>query len=111
MLRFNLALLAAALTAVTAGCTQCDTCDDFPTPCAGGSCGVPAYPPDAAGTYTVIAPGADAPMVLPPGVPLPPNVSTTPPVTSPPATTGATARPPLDITPPPPSTVGPRPLP
>ena len=38
MLRFNLALLAVALTAAAAGCTQCDTCDDFPMPCAGGSC-------------------------------------------------------------------------
>ena len=111
MLRFNLALLAAALTACAAGCTQCDTCDDFPMPCAGGSCGVPAYPPGAAGTYTVVAPGADAPMVLPPGVPLPPNVPASSPLPPPPAA-GATVRAPFDITPPPPSSAaGPRPLP
>src|SRR5262249_25889456 len=73
MLRFHLALLAVALAAGAAGCTQCDTCDDFPMPCAGGACGPGAYPPDAAGTYTIVAPGANAPMVLPPGVPLPPG--------------------------------------
>src|SRR5262249_34869026 len=79
MLQFNLALLAGALTAAVAGCTQCDPCDDFPMPCSGGSCGAGPYPPEANGTYTIVAPGAgSAPMVAPPGVPLPPSTPAAP---------------------------------
>ncbi len=61
MLRLNLLLVAVALAAVQAGCTQCDTCDDFPTPCFGGNCGPRSYAPTA--------PAYEAPMVMPPGAP------------------------------------------
>jgi hypothetical protein len=61
MLRLNLLLVAVALAAVQAGCTQCDTCDDFPTPCIGGNCGPRAFAP--------AAPSYEAPMVVPPGAP------------------------------------------
>lgn len=33
MVRFTMLLVAVALMAGTSGCTHCDTCDDFPTPC------------------------------------------------------------------------------
>jgi hypothetical protein len=33
MTRISLLLVAVALAAGTSGCTHCDTCDDFPTPC------------------------------------------------------------------------------
>src|SRR5205807_756681 len=36
---------AAALAAGAIGCTQCDTCDDFPTPCTGPNCGGGGYGP------------------------------------------------------------------
>lgn len=75
MLRFKLALLAATLSAGAVGCTQCDTCDDFPTPCIGGKCGPQAYSPTSGGTYSMADPGQGAPVMLPPGAPQPPAPS------------------------------------
>ena len=40
-----LLLVAVALTAGAVGCTHCDTCDDFPTPCVGGNCGYSSSAP------------------------------------------------------------------
>jgi hypothetical protein len=39
MLRLSFLLSAVALFVGSAGCTHCDTCDDFPIPCVGGNCG------------------------------------------------------------------------
>ncbi len=54
MLRTRSLLVAVALAAGAVGCTQCDTCDDFPTPCVGAMCNgggpVPVY--TAAPLYT-----------------------------------------------------------
>jgi hypothetical protein len=51
MLRTEFAVIAIVLATAGVGCTQCDTCDDFPVPCNGGYCGgtvAPAVP----GGYT-----------------------------------------------------------
>lgn len=50
MLRLSLLLAAVACTIGTAGCTHCDTCDDFPIPCVGGNCGALTAP--GTGTFT-----------------------------------------------------------
>ncbi|HEV3166124.1 MAG TPA: hypothetical protein VGZ22_19020 [Isosphaeraceae bacterium] len=42
MSRLSFLLVAVGLAA-GAGCTQCDTCDDFPTPCNGPNCGYPSF--------------------------------------------------------------------
>jgi hypothetical protein len=135
MLRFKLALLAAALSAGAVGCSQCDTCDDFPTPCIGGNCGPQSHPPTSAGDYSMVAPGQGAPIMLPQGAPMPPAppASTTEPATPPPAA-GSPATPPpaegpeamppaaaagaisvppasTDVSPPPPDSVGSLPSP
>ncbi len=39
MTRLSTMLLAGSLALVAVGCTHCDTCDDFPTPCVGPNCG------------------------------------------------------------------------
>lgn len=44
MSRSSLLLVAAALAAGGFGCAHCDTCDDFPAPCAGPNCGSQGYP-------------------------------------------------------------------
>jgi len=38
MFRIHL-MVAVAVAAGVIGCAQCDTCDDFPTPCVGPNCG------------------------------------------------------------------------
>lgn len=83
MVRISLSISAVALAVLASGCTLCDTCDDFPMPCAGGNCGVamtstPAISPFL-GSYTPIrttaatqpvdvAPPAPAGSVTPPGM-------------------------------------------
>ncbi len=68
MLRSNLALLAAlSLTVALVGCTQCDTCDDFPLPCNGPNCGFQGAPVEY-GSYGAAGPvGADVALAPPPG--------------------------------------------
>ena len=39
MSRTSLLLAAFSLAVGMTGCTHCDTCDDFPTPCTGPNCG------------------------------------------------------------------------
>jgi len=106
MVRIKLGLLAAALTAgAVVGCAQCDTCDDFPTPCLGGNCGPqPGHPGVAAGTYTLVTPDHGGPMMLPPGAPLPPGVPAGPATgaVAVPAPTSGTSAPAADAVPPPP---------
>ena len=48
MLRHSLLLVAGTLAVASAGCTHCDTCDDFPIPCVGPNCG----PLSGQGSYT-----------------------------------------------------------
>ncbi len=77
MLRINSLLVAVALAAGAVGCTQCDTCDDFPTPCVGATCGAPTYTQVG---YTM-TPGSSMPLMgsspVPASVPSP--VATTAP--------------------------------
>jgi hypothetical protein len=68
MSRYTLLLLAGSLTAMAGavGCTHCDTCDDFPTPCSGPNCGLQGYVPY--GTDAAAGPGyqSPAPAATPP---------------------------------------------
>lgn len=113
MLRFGLVLMAVALAAGTVGCAQCDTCDDFPTPCIGTNCGFQGYPAPS-GTYTtptmtVVGPtipaeAAPAPAPTPSTTGAPaPGPSTGPEVTPPAAETtptpGAETSPPAPMSP------------
>jgi hypothetical protein len=92
MLRLSRALAAVILAVVGAtGCAQCDTCDDFPIPCAGGNCGFEGPPPP--GAYNVVATGPGTTMVAPDGF--------TPPM----ATTPVIGAPVISPPPPPPPTV------
>lgn len=50
---------AALILAGAVGCSHCDTCDDFPTPCVGGDCGYGTSNP-------MMGPG----MGMPPGGPV-----------------------------------------
>ena len=71
MLRLKLLSVAVMLT-VAVGCTQCDTCDDFPAPCYGGNCGPQAYAP-AGPSVPVYPTGGEtmAPMPMPGPAPAP----------------------------------------
>ena len=115
MLRKSLWLAAVALAAVvTTGCTLCDTCDDFPVPCAGGNCGgaevAPVYPgtysiPPGTVTTTAVVPmpaaAPDAAAPVPPSIsPAPPAPVVTPlPTTAPPTTVAPSAVKPLALPP------------
>jgi hypothetical protein len=83
MARLTLLLAAVAVMAGTSGCTHCDTCDDFPTPCLDQVAG---FGP-AGGTF-LAGDGADMPASLPAT-----NTTTTPAPASGP-TTPTTAPPP-----------------
>ena len=73
MSRISLLLVAAAVAAGVVGCAQCDTCDDFPTPCNGPNCvggyGMPSQtdpvtysaPPGATGGSTEVLPPPSSP--------------------------------------------------
>jgi hypothetical protein len=73
MLRLSALLVAAGLSIVVFGCAQCDTCDDFPTPCNGPNCvggyGMPSQadpvthsaPPGATGGSTEVLPPPSSP--------------------------------------------------
>ena len=68
----RLAIVAAlGLAAGAIGCAHCDTCDDFPAPCVGGTCGGPpvmaAPPPMAMGPTILEA----APLTSTPAAPAP----------------------------------------
>lgn len=87
MLRISLLLVAVALT-VSAGCTHCDTADDFPIPCVGGNCGQAAVTPTATGTFAGYTPAPvvyqQAPVAAPatvndPGAPVDLAPAPTPP--------------------------------
>lgn len=88
MVRISLSLSAAALAILVSGCTLCDTCDDFPVPCADGNCGVamtsaPISP--FLGSYTPLRPTASvqpAPFepAAPATAPVPPGMSAAPPL-------------------------------
>ncbi len=69
-------LVALAATTGAVGCTHCDTCDDFPSPCNGPNCGYQAFPTTneipVGPIYTSPAPISDPPvlnsqMASPPG--------------------------------------------
>jgi hypothetical protein len=115
MLRFGLVLMAVALTAGALGCTHCDTCDDFPTPCVGFNCGYPGHPAPS-GTYTAPSMGvvgppapaeaapAPAPAPAPSSTGAPAPVPTTEPAITPPAAEtipapGAETSPPAPMSP------------
>lgn len=119
MLRSRLALLAVAMAAGVAGCTFCDTCDDFPTPCVGGNCGEPGTSP-VGGNYVAMPNSSDGPMASAPPTLLPPTpiVATSGSAPAGPERTQASlsapavvAEPPAEITPPPPTSVGSLPAP
>ena len=57
MMRHSLLLTAIALAIGSAGCTHCDTCDDFPIPNVGGVCGGIAGPGalNPMGSYTPVS--------------------------------------------------------
>jgi hypothetical protein len=100
MSRFSLLLVSGLVAAGLIGCTQCDTCDDFPTPCTGPNCGYQG-PPGMPGGYPPVSTGPMAPgpadVAPPPAAP-----SSAPPSSAPPA--GAPAPPPLpDTNPSPPA--------
>ncbi|WP_422924070.1 hypothetical protein [Singulisphaera sp. PoT] len=109
MLRSKLALLAAMVSAAMVGCTQCDTCDDFPVPCTGPNCGYQGDP----GAFTAppiagVPMSPDVALVPPPGAfvaPPPPSmpVPTTASAPSHDAAQVSPANPPAEITPPIPS--------
>jgi hypothetical protein len=110
MLRYQFALVAAALAASASGCTQCDTCDDFPLPCAGGSCGEGFAPPMPAGSFTTVAPGVPEGVPIgPPGGPFSVSAATRPTpttaVVAAPSVVPPTAPAAPESTPPPPMSV------
>ncbi len=80
MSRTSLLLAAFMLAAGMTGCTHCDTCDDFPTPCNGPNCGFRGGP--VGGTTVHAGPpvvaGPSAPAEAAPGAP-----SSTPPSSAP----------------------------
>ncbi len=97
MMRHSPLLTAVALAIGSAGCTHCDTCDDFPIPCVGGNCGGVMASPAPTGGYTAV-PGpvivtqpspmpTTAPVMAPPveEAPAAPNTNAKP-IETPPAT-------------------------
>ena len=93
MSRLSTMLLAGSLALAGVGCTHCDTCDDFPTPCTGPNCGGMA----GYGTYTDVPVGnSNMGNALPP--PADPAIEAVP--AAKPATSGTVTTPPNPPTPP-----------
>ena len=71
MSRTSLLLAAFTLAAGMTGCTHCDTCDDFPTPCTGPNCGFRGGPVGGTVVHTgpPIVAGPSAPVETAPGAP------------------------------------------
>ena len=71
MSRTSLLLAAFTLAAGMTGCTHCDTCDDFPTPCTGPNCGFRGGPVGGTVVHTgpPIVAGPSAPVEMAPGAP------------------------------------------
>lgn len=71
MSRTSLLLAAFTLAAGVTGCTHCDTCDDFPTPCTGPNCGFRGGPVGGTVVHTgpPIVAGPSAPAAAAPGPP------------------------------------------
>ena len=119
MLRQVLALGAAVLTSFAAGCSQCDTCDDFPIPLIGGRVAGPMMAAPMMGSYTgygqVASPyegamPAETAQPAPEGTGVPATAipeqvpaETSAPLTSPTSAEPVTPPPPPDNTPPAPS--------
>ena len=94
MSRISLLVVAVAVAAGVVGCAQCDTCDDFPTPCIGPNCGQPPgildlvgqqgspvmgpSVPSAPSGYDSAGPGPDAPEATPMPTPTTPEVDPKP---------------------------------
>lgn len=89
MVRFSLRLAVVALSAFgAAGCTLCDTGDDFPVPCVAGGCvgGAPGGVVTTESSFSapmVVAPGQvvapAAPTDIPPPPPAPADAAVPPP--------------------------------
>ncbi len=83
MTRISL-MVAVAMAAGVVGCAHCDTCDDFPAPCAGPNCGPSS---GATGLEPAMVQGAPmrGPMAFESAGPAPGTPPATPSVSVPPA--------------------------